>query len=159
MRLCKFLIRFGVLGTYDTVGDRGWRVSIFTHSIRNVIQDVIRSYDKVPECVLDDECYDCFNWKFSQHNTTSSLSTPIPTRTQTSSFVTSTGSSSISTCHTRYWWSWCKDKPTAATLAPKITAPADAIPSISHDSRLQSLTSLIPGGPQPTLADEVKHDL
>ncbi|OQD75336.1 hypothetical protein PENDEC_c007G02536 [Penicillium decumbens] len=35
----------GQMCTYDTVADKGWRVGIGTHKIRNVISDVIQVYD------------------------------------------------------------------------------------------------------------------
>ena len=49
---------------YNTVQDKGWRMSIANHRINYVIDNVLEPYDEVPECVSDDECYDCFNWKF-----------------------------------------------------------------------------------------------
>lgn len=50
--------------TYDTVKDKGWRVSITNHRINYVIENVLKVYDDVPTCEEDLECYDCFNWKF-----------------------------------------------------------------------------------------------
>jgi lipase ATG15 len=91
---------------YDTVTDMGWRVGIGNHKIHNVIDNVIRKYDEVPKCVADDECVDCFNWKYFQSNgsdsTTSSSSTRTTTRTRTS------------TCKTPGWWG-CLDETTTTT--------------------------------------------
>ncbi|KAL1310568.1 hypothetical protein AAFC00_000847 [Neodothiora populina] len=49
---------------YDTVSDLGWRVSIENHRILNVIDYVLEQYQKVPECVVDEECVDCYEWNF-----------------------------------------------------------------------------------------------
>lgn len=87
----------GCVSRYDTVGDKGWRVGAGYHKIRSVIHDVIEAYDEVPPCIPDDECVDCFNWKYFNSNgsdvstsTTSSSSTASPTRT--------------TTCKTPGWW-------------------------------------------------------
>jgi len=87
----------GCVARYDTVEDKQWRVGAGYHKIRSVIHDVIEAYDDVPPCVPDEECIDCFNWKYFHSNgsdstTTSSStsSTAIPTRT--------------TTCKTPGWW-------------------------------------------------------
>lgn len=79
----------GHVCVYDTVKDKSWRVGIGYHKIRGVIKDVIEAYDEVATCVTDDECIDCFNWKFFDGNETepvtssTSLSTSTLTRTTT----------------------------------------------------------------------------
>ena len=93
---------------YDTVGDKGWRVGIGTHKIRNVIHDVILKYDVVPECTFTPECRDCSNWKMYESNgtettTTSKSSTSTVTRTRTE------------TCKTPGWWG-CLDETTTTTF-------------------------------------------
>ena len=87
----------GCVSRYDTVGDKGWRVGIGYHKIRSVIQDVLEAYDEVPPCIPDEECVDCFNWKYFKSNgsdktvsSSSSSSTAVPTRT--------------TTCQTPGWW-------------------------------------------------------
>lgn len=50
---------------YDTVGDKGWRLSINNHRLDVVIPDVLEAYDKTPICAADDECVDCYNWDFN----------------------------------------------------------------------------------------------
>lgn len=87
----------GSVCRYDTVGDKGWRVGAGYHKIRSVIEDVIEAYDEVAPCAPDEECVDCFNWKYFESNgsdtTTSSRtssSTASPTRT--------------TTCKTPGWW-------------------------------------------------------
>jgi lipase ATG15 len=96
----------GLQCVYDTVSDLGWRVGIGNHKIHNVIDNVIRKYDKPPECVPDNECVDCFNWRYFESNgsdsTTSSSSTRTTTRTRTS------------TCKTPGWWG-CLDETTSTT--------------------------------------------
>jgi lipase ATG15 len=49
---------------YDTVGDLGWRLSIGNHRINTVIPEVLERYNETAKCVADDDCYDCYNWKF-----------------------------------------------------------------------------------------------
>jgi lipase ATG15 len=103
----------GLQCVYDTVGDWGWRIGIGNHKIHNVIDNVIRKYPKVPECVPDDECVDCFNWKYFESNgsdstTTTTTTTTISTRTRTT------------TCKTPGWWG-CLDETTTASSTPAIT--------------------------------------
>lgn len=54
----------GLRCVYDTVGDKGWRLSITSHRINNVIRDVIEAYEKPAKCEPDVECADCNNWYF-----------------------------------------------------------------------------------------------
>lgn len=75
---------------YDTVEDKGWRVNILNHRIIDVIQNVIKVYDKVPPCKPEYECVDCFNWKFFQSNGSVS----------TTSAESSSTSTSRTTCYT-----------------------------------------------------------
>lgn len=92
--------------TYDTVGDKGWRVAIGTHKIGSVIKDVIEKYDTVPECTQDTDCIDCFSWKFYESNGTETTTSPVPTSTSTSRTRTET-------CKTPGWWG-CLDESTTA---------------------------------------------
>lgn len=101
----------GLQCVYDTVTDLRWRIGIGNHKIHNVIDNVIRKYDKVPKCVPDDECQDCYNWKYFESNgsettTTSSSKTTTNTYTRTS------------TCKTPGWWG-CLDETT--TTQPVVT--------------------------------------
>ena len=75
---------------YDTVEDKGWRVSILNHPIMGVIHNVLKVYDKVPPCKSEHECVDCFNWKFFQSNGSES----------TTSAASSSTSTSRTTCYT-----------------------------------------------------------
>ncbi|KIW66776.1 hypothetical protein PV04_06071 [Phialophora macrospora] len=50
---------------YDTVQDKGWRLSIANHRINVVIPQILEAYNSTPVCEADDECVECFNWKFS----------------------------------------------------------------------------------------------
>ena len=54
----------GLRCVYDTVGDKGWRLSILSHRINNVIKDVIEAYDDPAKCEPDFDCIDCNNWYF-----------------------------------------------------------------------------------------------
>lgn len=50
---------------YDTVADKGWRMSIINHRINYVIPNVLEAYDTVANCTADDECVDCYEWYFN----------------------------------------------------------------------------------------------
>jgi lipase ATG15 len=93
---------------YDVVGDKGWRVGIGYHSIRTVIDTVLRVYDTVPECAPEPECVDCYNWKFFDSNS-SITSTTSSTKSSRSKTRTRT-----STCKTPGWWG-CLDETTTTT--------------------------------------------
>ncbi|KAJ5666889.1 Lipase class 3, partial [Penicillium macrosclerotiorum] len=103
----------GQMCVYDTVADKGWRVGIGTHSIQNVISDVLEKYDTVPPCLAEEECYDCVLWKFFRSN--GSEITTTTTTTTTSSTATRT-----STCKTPGWWG-CLDESTTATTTTTTT--------------------------------------
>ncbi|KAJ5638867.1 hypothetical protein N7528_001257 [Penicillium herquei] len=102
----------GSMCTYDTVADKGWRVGLGTHKIKNVISDVIKVYDDVPPCAPEEECYDCILWKYFRSNgseistTTTTTTSPTPTRT--------------STCKTPGWWG-CLDESTSTTTTTTTT--------------------------------------
>lgn len=88
---------------YDTVADKGWRVGINTHKIINVISDVLEPYPTVPSCERDTECYDCFDWKFFESNSSA------PTTTSMASQISSTSTvqTRTSVCKTPGWWGMC----------------------------------------------------
>ncbi|KAJ5033543.1 uncharacterized protein L3040_008656 [Drepanopeziza brunnea f. sp. 'multigermtubi'] len=48
---------------FDVVNTNGTRVSIITHKIIYVIQNVLMKWTKAPECKFTPECYDCPLWK------------------------------------------------------------------------------------------------
>ncbi|KIW91741.1 uncharacterized protein Z519_07709 [Cladophialophora bantiana CBS 173.52] len=98
---------------YDTVSDYGWRVGIGNHKIHNVIDNVIKIYQTVPTCEADDECVDCFNWKFFESNGSDSTTT---TRTTSTSSATYTRTS---TCKTPGWWG-CLDETSTATTTSTV---------------------------------------
>jgi lipase ATG15 len=95
----------GLQCVYDTVTDLRWRIGIGNHKIHNVIDNVIKKYDKVPKCVPDNECVDCFNWKYFESNGSD------PTTTKTSTTTTSNTRTRTSTCKTPGWWG-CLDETT-----------------------------------------------
>lgn len=97
---------------YDVVSDKGWRMGLGYHRIQLVIKDVIEKYDSVPECIFDDGCVDCFNWKYVEGNATK------PTTTLTTSVPTST---TTTTCLKPGWWG-CLDQTTTLTTATTHTA-------------------------------------
>jgi lipase ATG15 len=145
----------GVQCIYDTVADFGWRVGLGNHKIHIVIDQVIKAYDQPPICVPDDECYDCYNWKFFESNgsdsktSTSSSSTSTRTRTTTcktpgwwgcldetttkitttSSTTSTTTTSTTTTCKTPGWFG-CND-PTTTTVATAIPSPSATLTATS----------------------------
>ncbi|PBP18494.1 autophagy related lipase [Diplocarpon rosae] len=122
---------------FDVVNSNGTRVSIITHKIIYVIENVLKRWTKAPECKFTSECYDCPLWKEVTGNVTgtstlpSSTSTKVRTRTSTcqtpgwwgcldetttasgptTSTSTTTTSTSTSTCKTPGWFG-CKDETT-----------------------------------------------
>ena len=101
----------GKVCVYDTVKDKYWRVSATTHSIRGIIKSILRVYDKVAECIPDDECIDCFNWKYFESNGSD------PTISTTSSSTTSSfATTRTATCQTPGWWG-CLDTSTTTTTS------------------------------------------
>ncbi|ATY58944.1 autophagy related lipase [Cordyceps militaris] len=91
---------------YDVVADKGWRVGIGTHKIRNVISDVLLKYDDVPVCAKTPECRDCAQWKMYESNGTETTTTPSPPTSTSTRTRTRT-----STCQTPGWWG-CLDETT-----------------------------------------------
>lgn len=154
---------------FDTVSDFGWRVGIGTHKIVNVIKDVIMKYDTMPSCTVDEDCQDCFNWKFFESNgtetTTSKIASSTKTRTRTETCktpgwwgcldesttsassttsrpVSTTSSSSTSTCKTPGWFG-CKDATTTTTS--KSSSTASPRPSATTTALLPTTTCKTPG--------------
>ncbi|KAL6718362.1 putative lipase atg15 [Lecanora helva] len=112
----------GCVSRYDTVGDKKWGVSASYHRIGRVINEVIDVYDDVPPCIPDEECVDCFNWKYFNSNgsegttsSSSSSSTASPTRT--------------TTCKTPGWWG-CLDE-TTTTSSTSSSTPTSELPTTS----------------------------
>ena len=93
---------------YDTVEDKSWRVGVGYHRIKSVIEDVIEAYDDVPPCRTDEECVDCFNWKYFESNGSDS------TTTISSSSSSTTSSTRTTTCQTPGWWG-CLDETSTMT--------------------------------------------
>ncbi|CZT05331.1 related to starvation induced protein PSI-7 [Rhynchosporium graminicola] len=91
---------------FDVVNKNGTRVSIITHKIIYVIENVLKKWTKAPECKFTPECYDCPLWKEitgnSSKTSTVASSTTTKTRTRTS------------TCQTPGWWG-CLDETTTTT--------------------------------------------
>jgi lipase ATG15 len=138
---------------YDVVKDNSTRVSIVTHRIIWVINNVLKKYTTVPECKFPPECYDCPLWKevtgnSTKTSTTSSSTTRTKTRTSTcktpgwwgcldettmtSGTTTSstTTTTSASTCKTPGWFG-CNDE-TTTTSKPKTTIPTATATKTKH---------------------------
>ena len=97
----------GLQCIYDTVSDFKWRAGIGYHKIRTVIDSVLMKYDHPPRCEPDDECVDCFNWKYFESNESSPS-------TSSSSISTTNTRTRTSTCKTPGWWG-CLDETTGTT--------------------------------------------
>lgn len=106
----------GLRCVYDVVTDLGWGVSLSTHGIRPSIRNVYKKYDKVPTCVADTECVDCFNWKREKgpHSTSSS------TTSSTASSTTRRPRTRTETCETPGWFG-CLDEPKPSTTFTSTT--------------------------------------
>lgn len=102
---------------YDVVGDKGWRVSLTTHSIRGVIDNVLTKYDLTPQCGTTPECVDCPLWKFYESN--SSETTTSSTTSHTKTTITRT-----ETCRTPGWWG-CLDETTTTSGASGTTTTSE----------------------------------
>lgn len=140
----------GLQCVYDTVSDLGWRVGIGNHKIHNVIDNVLRKYDKPPQCTADDECVDCFNWKYFESNgsdyTTSTSSTRTTTRTRTS------------TCKTPGWWG-CLDQTTTTAATSSTTSVTSSTSSCKTPGWFGCLdpttTTSVPSSPSATPAPPI----
>ncbi|KAH6715469.1 Alpha/Beta hydrolase protein [Leptodontidium sp. MPI-SDFR-AT-0119] len=139
---------------FDVVNVNGTRVSIITHKIIYVIENVIKKWTKAPECKFTPECYDCPLWKEVTGNSsmTSTLpsSTSTKTRTRTSTCQTpgwwgcldetttttgtttstSTTTTSTSTCKTPGWFG-CNDETTTTTTSTSVSSPTPTKTSTS----------------------------
>jgi lipase ATG15 len=151
---------------WDIVNTNGTRVSIITHKILYVIENVIKKWTKAPECVFTPECYDCPLWKEvtgnSSMTTSSSSSTSSKPRTRTSTCQTpgwwgcldettatsgitttsipvTTTSTSTSTCKTPGWFG-CNDEVTTTT-----SKTSSMIPTVTKTSATSSATCKTPG--------------
>lgn len=69
---------------YDTVKDMNIGANIWRHRMVWVIENVLKFYNEIPPCVVDDECVDCYNWNFieSHNRTTSTSSLPTSTKSE-----------------------------------------------------------------------------
>ncbi|CAL3965808.1 unnamed protein product [Diplocarpon coronariae] len=88
---------------FDVVNSNGTRVSIITHKIIYVIENVLKKWTKAPECKFTPECYDCPLWKEVTGNSTGTSTLPSSTSTKTRTRT--------STCQTPGWWG-CLDETT-----------------------------------------------
>jgi lipase ATG15 len=96
---------------YDVVGDKGWRVSMTTHSIRTVIDTVLKEYDEAAECAAEPECQDCYNWNYYDSNSS------LPTTTRTTTTSATKTRTRTSTCKTPGWWGCLDDTTTTTTTS------------------------------------------
>jgi lipase ATG15 len=90
---------------YDTVNANGTRVSIITHKIIWVIENVIKKWTVAPECKFTPECYDCPLWKEVTGNSSKTATTPPSTSSNTKTRTRT------ATCQTPGWWG-CLDETT-----------------------------------------------
>jgi lipase ATG15 len=156
---------------WDIVNVNGTRVSVITHKIIYVIENVIKMWTKAPECKFTPECFDCPLWKEvtgnSSKTTTSSSSSSTLTRTrtstcqtpgwwgcldettttsgtETSSSTTTTTTSSTSTCKTPGWFG-CNDEKTTTTTTTSSSSKAPTATQTSTTSAHATTTCATPG--------------
>ncbi|KAK6346473.1 putative lipase atg15 [Orbilia blumenaviensis] len=130
----------GSLCLYDVVNDLGWRINGNSHRIKTVIDEVMPKYDRVPDCIPEDEyCIDCFNWNFHNESVTT---------TSKKSTTTITSTTRSTTCQHPGWFG-CLDETTTTTVATTTTT--------THESTTTSSTTCSKYGwfgdcidPQPT---------
>lgn len=108
---------------YDVVKDNSTRVSIVTHRIIWVINNVLKKYTTVPECKFTPECYDCPLWKEVTGNSTKTSSTSSSTSTTRTKTRTST-------CETPGWWG-CLDETTTTSGTTTSTSSTTTTTSTS----------------------------
>ncbi|KAK6505897.1 putative lipase atg15, variant 2 [Arthrobotrys conoides] len=105
----------GSLCLYDVVNDLGWRINGNSHRIKTVIDEVMPKYDIVPKCIPEDEeCTDCFNWKFHNESVTTTTSRKTSTATTTTRSTT---------CEHPGWFG-CLDE-TSTTVSSATTSTSD----------------------------------
>jgi len=114
------MCKTGLECVWDTVTDKGWRVSLRKHGISYVINEVVSQYSNVPTCVAQDDCVDCYNWNFSKGYDpppkstllSSSRSIPLTTATPSKSNVTPTQTGAPKEpekkCLKRNFLGWCQ---------------------------------------------------
>lgn len=107
---------------YDVVGDEGRRVSLTSHSIKAVIEEVLLKYKEVPKCVTTPECVDCPLWKFYESNS----SAPVTSSTTTTSKIRTR----TETCKTPGWWG-CLDESTTTSGAVTTTSAPTTTTSLA----------------------------
>ena len=134
---------------YDTVKDKGWRVGAGTHRIKYVISEVIDAYDTVPECKVDTECVDCYQWNFFESNGTEKTTT---TTTATSSSQTRTRTATCKTVSTLThftsrlirpkpgWWG-CLDETTTTGASSTTTAMATTTTTSTSETATTTTTT------------------
>jgi len=109
--------------TYDSVTDLGLRPGISTHSISFVIKDVIEKYDEPPKCRIEEDCTDCYNWKFYESHSSISSSSSSTKSGFSSTFTSKTSKmqpTRTSTCQTPGWWG-CLD-PSTTSVSTVVTS-------------------------------------
>lgn len=100
---------------YDTVNANGTRVSIITHKIIWVIENVIKKWTVTPECKFTPECFDCPLWKEVTGNSSKTATTPPSTSTNTKTRTRT------ATCQTPGWWG-CLDETTTTSSTSTSTS-------------------------------------
>ncbi|KAK6497330.1 putative lipase atg15 [Arthrobotrys musiformis] len=123
----------GSLCLYDVVNDLGWRVNGNSHRIKTVIDDIMPKYDHIPKCIPEDEeCTDCFNWRF--HNET------ITTTTKKKSSTTTTTTRST-TCQHPGWFGCLDETSTTTSDTTSITTSPTSSTTIQTTEVSRTSTS------------------
>ncbi|KAG2198408.1 hypothetical protein INT47_008985 [Mucor saturninus] len=89
----------GKVCVWDTVKDKGWRVDIRSHRVRDVIDGILLKPDEfpMPVCEEEKECDDCGLWQYFDERDPPFISSSTEGPTTTSKDVTTTSEESTTT--------------------------------------------------------------
>jgi lipase ATG15 len=111
--------------SYDTIKDKGWHNNMLNHRMTVTLHQVIEAYEKVAECKPIVDCWDCFDWKYFESNSSK-------TTTSSSASTTSFTQTRTETCKTPGWWG-CRDPPSATGL-PSVTTSIPTMPTTTCET-------------------------
>ncbi|EPQ61965.1 Bgt-417 [Blumeria graminis f. sp. tritici] len=136
---------------WDTVAKNGTGISVMTHRIIYVIENIIKKWDRIPKCGFVPDCYDCALWKQVTGDISTTLSKSSVTSTKTRTRT--------STCQTPGWWG-CLDTTTtnpAETLTSRVTTTTSTCETpgwfgcLDKPTAFSGLSSFLPARATPGL--------
>lgn len=89
----------GKVCVWDTVRDKGWRVDIRSHRVRDVIDGILLKPEEFPMPICEEEkdCDDCGLWEYFDERDPPFISSSTEGPTTTSKDVTTTSDESTTT--------------------------------------------------------------